>query len=118
MATQVLDKDMLYLMKAYQSSLSKLGELSSTVNLLENTAVLVECFMDKNRPVPHTDSCLAELQKAFDVFNCWVASATESRHMLSRECSDDLKCAVAEFLVLCDRVLEKGDIIKTGYFNS
>ena len=92
MATQVLDKNMLYLMKAYQSSLSKLEELSSAVNLLENTAVLVECFMDQNRTIPHTDSCLAELKKAVDVFNCLVASATESRYMLTRECRNDLKC--------------------------
>ena len=118
LATQVLDKDMLYLMKAYQSSLSEPEELSSTVNLLENTAVLVKFFMDQNRPVRHTDSRLAELQKAIDFFNCWEASATESRYMLTRECRDDLNCAVTGFLALCDRVLAKGDIIKPGYFNS
>ena len=42
LATQVLDKDMLYLMKAYQASLPQPEKLSSIVNLLESTSTMAE----------------------------------------------------------------------------
>ena len=59
LATQVLDKEMLYLMKAYQTSIPEPEKLASTVNLLESTSVLAEVFLDQNRPVCHKDPRLA-----------------------------------------------------------
>ena len=118
LATQVLDKDMLYLMKAYQASLPQPEKLGSTVNLLESTSTLVEFFMDQNRPVCHKDSRLVEVEKALSFFNAWEGSIAEPRNLLSRECRDDLNSAVTGFTKLCDRVLADGDLIKPGYFNS
>ena len=118
LATQVLDKEMLYLMKAYQTSIPEPEKLASTVNLLESTSVLAEFFLDQNRPVSHKDPRLAEVQKALDFFNGWETSAAEPRHLLTKECRDDLNCAVTGFLTLCDRVLVNGDLLKPGYFNS
>jgi hypothetical protein len=51
LALHVLDKDMLYLMKRYQSTLSDPQSLSSSVSLLEQTSEIVEIFTDKNRPI-------------------------------------------------------------------
>ena len=118
LATHVLDKDMLYLMRAYQSSLQLPEQLSSTIKLLQNTSVLVDFFLDLIRPVRHQDPRLMEVEKALAFFNEWEASVEEPRNLLSKECRDDLNCAVTGFISLCDRVLASGDLIKPGYFNS
>ena len=118
LATQVLDKDMLYLMKAYQASLPLPEQLSSIVNLLESTSTMVDFFMDQNRPVSNKDPRLGELEKALCFLNKWEAAAKEPRNLLSRECRDDLNSAITGFIKMCERVLVHGDLIKPGYFNS
>ena len=50
LAEQVLDKDMLFLMKSYQATLNDPERLSATIQLLEKTSVLVELFGD-TRPI-------------------------------------------------------------------
>lgn len=44
LAIQVLNKDMLYLMKAYQATLHNPQNLASSIELLENTSKLVDIF--------------------------------------------------------------------------
>ena len=51
LAIQVLDKDMLYLMKAYQATQDDPERLSSSISGLENTSELVLIFSDKDRPI-------------------------------------------------------------------
>ena len=119
LATQVLDADMLYLMKSYQATLQEPEKLASTVKLLENTSILVDFFMDTNRPIRHKDPRLTDLEKALRFFNDWESSATHPvRTLLTKECRDDLNCAVTGFVKMCDRVLKDGDHIKPGYYNS
>lgn len=118
LATQVLDKDMLYLMKAYQPTMNNPEKLSSTVKLLENTSVLVDFFMDTNRPVRYKDPRLTEIEKTLEFFNKWESSSTDTRNILTKECRDDLNCAIKGFITMCDRLLTNGDHIKPGYFNS
>ena len=48
LAEQVLDKDMLFLMKSYQATKDNPELLSSTVCLMENISVLVDVFKDKS----------------------------------------------------------------------
>ena len=50
LAEQVLDKDMLFLMKSYQATVNEPERLSATIQLLEKTSVLVEFFGD-TRPI-------------------------------------------------------------------
>ena len=44
LASDVLNSEMLYLMKLYQGTLDNLARLASTVKLLENTSILVNIF--------------------------------------------------------------------------
>lgn len=46
LAEQVLDNDMLFLMKSYQATHDKPELISSTISFLENTSVLVKIFTD------------------------------------------------------------------------
>lgn len=50
LASDVLSKEMLYLMQCYQNTLDNPAKLASTVELLENTSILVDIFLDK-RPI-------------------------------------------------------------------
>jgi len=50
LASDVLNSEMLYLMKLYQGTLDNPARLVSTVELLENTSILVNIFLDK-RPI-------------------------------------------------------------------
>ena len=45
LAEQVLNKDMLYLMQSYQSTLDKPERLSATIEFIQNTSVLVDFFL-------------------------------------------------------------------------
>lgn len=70
LAMQVLDTDMLNLMKEYSASVK--NSLKNTVELLSHTSKLVEIFSDKNRPiVSKADVRLAEINKCLDFFNEW-----------------------------------------------
>lgn len=51
LAIQVLNKDMLYLMKAYQATLHNPQNLASSIELLENTSTLVDIFCTINQPI-------------------------------------------------------------------
>lgn len=51
LAIQVLNKDMLYLMKAYQATLHNPQNLASSIELLENTSKLVDIFCTINQPI-------------------------------------------------------------------
>lgn len=51
LALDVLSKDMLYLMKVYQASLNNPEELASSMELLENTSILVDIFSNVNQPI-------------------------------------------------------------------
>ena len=75
LATQVLDGDMLYLMKSYQATVQEPKRLSATVKLLENTSVLVEFFMETNRPVRYKDPRLIGS----------TSSMNGSRHLLTQD---------------------------------
>ena len=55
LAEEVLSRDMLSLIKAYQVTLSKPEELNSTVKLLEQTSLLVSIFTDCRRPIHYPD---------------------------------------------------------------
>lgn len=70
-AKEVLNSDMLFLMKTYQTTLEKPTTLSSIVELLENTSVLVEIFSD-TRPIFDVKNNIVEkLCCVLQFFNDW-----------------------------------------------
>ena len=70
LAIQVLDKDMLFLMKSYQRTLKEPERLSSSVSLLEKTAELTSIFCDQNRPISSvSDERLKSLESVLRFFS-------------------------------------------------
>ena len=118
LATQVLEWDMLYLMKSYQATVQEPERLSATAKLLENTSVLIEFCIDTNRPVRYKDPRLTGIQKTLNFFNEWKSSSINPRHLLTKECRYDLNSSITGFISLCNNVLRNGEEIKPGYFNS
>lgn len=124
LATSVLNRDMLFLMRSYQKSLSEPNRLNGTIALLEQTSVLVDFFSDLNRPVKRDDDRLATIQCALNHFNIWESEVkstntlSQTKNLLSKECRDDLNSCILGFLSMCDTVLLEGATIVPGHFNS
>ena len=68
LAEQVLDKDMLFLMKSYQATLDKPELVSSTVCFLENSSVLVDVFTDRRPVCEPSDKRLRRLGEVLEFF--------------------------------------------------
>lgn len=125
LATDVLGKDMLYLMKAYQQTMENPEFLASSIVLLEHTSVLIDVFCNKNRPISNlTDPRLTEIRKASQLFEYWKRTVEESpfqvasKHFLTRETAEDLQSSLVGFLSLCHLHLTSGNSINPGYINS
>lgn len=125
LATDVLSKDMLYLMKAYQQTIKNPEFLASSIALLEHTSVLIDIFCNRNRPISNlTDPRLAEIRAASQFFESWKRTVEESpfyvasKHFLTRETAEDLQSSLVGFIALCQLHLTSGNSINPGYINS
>jgi hypothetical protein len=124
LAEEVLNNDMLFVMKAYQATLDDPAVLSATIKLLENTAPLVEIFHDK-RPISSlADERLQQLRNIVDFFNNWEDQVSKSKlyvaskHLITQDTRDDLNSSIVGFLSLCKLRLGKGNSITPAYLNS
>lgn len=124
LATSVLDRNMLYLMKSYQATLSEPEILESTIKLLETSSVLVDIFSDKNRPIRNNDRRLEQLEGCLKFFKEWELEVSKSdtlserKNLLSRECREDMTSSILGFISLVERVLQDGHTITPGWLNS
>ena len=71
LAEEVLNKEMLFLMKSYQATLSTPEKLASIVELLEHTSILVDFFSDTRPIASASDRRLEDLNKVLKFFNGW-----------------------------------------------
>ena len=130
LAEDMLDKEMLNLMKTYRNTLGPKGAiLDGAIELLENTSELVSIFRDM-RPVKlMTDQRLATLQNVSKWFLTWEENIHESKviskkdkpkKLLSFQCHEDIQSCIQGFIMLCDSVLtvSKGIYITPGLINS
>lgn len=125
LALQVLDKDMLYLMKRYQSTLSDPQSLSSSVSLLEQTSKIVDIFTDKNRPISSvSDNRIITLRENLDFFNTWESDIirskdfSEKKNLMTSQTRDDINSSLAGFISLVNLQVKNGHSITPGYMNS
>ena len=124
LAEQVLDKDILFLMKSYQATLDDPERLSSTVCLMENTSVLVDVFKDKRPICDSTDRRLQQLREVLRFFNDWEKYAEEFivysslKHLLSKETRDDINSSLTGFTAMCEDLLGKRNSITPAFINS
>lgn len=125
LALDVLDKNMLYLMKSYQSTLKDPERLASSVELLEATSVLVDIFSNKNQPIfSLSDNRIKSLQDCLSFFNKWEEDVITSdlylkeKNLFTQETRDDLNSSITGFISVCNLLLGNGNSINPGYFNS
>ena len=124
LAEQVLDKDMLFLMRSYQATLNEPEKLSATVQLLEKTSLLVELFGDTRPVYDPSDERVIRLDELLSFFAKWEQDIvisiryTPAKHLLPQETRDDLNSAIIGFQSLCRSLLGRGDSITPAYVNS
>lgn len=125
LAIHVLNKDMLFLMKTYQSTLQDPDRLSSSISLLEQTAEITSIFCDQNRPISSTsDERLKTLENSLQFFNSWETniksdnSFSVKKNLMTEETRADLNSSISGFLSLCNIHVKDGNSINPGFFNS
>lgn len=110
LAEQVLDDNMLNLMKQYQLSLINNEVLNGAIEFLENTSKLINIFRDPRPVVEVNDMRLKILQEVLNWFTGWrteiasvKAKPKQKEKMLpSLECLDDIESTIVVFLKLCE----------------
>ena len=101
LAEEVLDKDMLYLMKRYRQVLGKDGSsLDGCIELLQHTSPLIDIFRDI-RPVHSTsDLRLTQLKMIDTWFRNWSKNASSEKMIMSKETCEDLHFLISGFCEL------------------
>ena len=97
LAFDVLDKDMLHLMKCYQNSMdTETGsQLEGTITLLEKTSAMIEIFTD-HKPIQHIDDKRFEsLEKLNSWFKTWRHKALKATDIFSYQCCDDVEASLS-----------------------
>jgi len=116
LAEDVLNKDMLYLLKTYADSLGDNGShLKGTIDLLEQTSILVQNFRD-HRPISDIgDIRLEQNQKVLKWFQDWekyILSNSEVKdkenNMISHQTRADICSLLIGFHELCTEKLKTG----------
>ena len=76
LSVHVLSRDMIYLMKTYQTTLPKPELLDSTIELLEHTSQLVDIFCTQNQTISSMENPkFAKLTNVLNFINSWEDSA-------------------------------------------
>lgn len=125
LAENVLDKEMLHLMKLYRASLPDGSYLEKSVELLEHTSAIIELFRDQ-RPIADLNDprlgCLSKFEAWLDSWSHYVGTLTDisasdrSKMFISHETYCDLTSMVRGFLELCTRRIKvhKRSLVPAG----
>ena len=97
LAEEVLNGTFLELMSKYQMTLTDSGSLNSTMELLENTAVLIDIFNNDHHSVDSVnDPRIEKLLKVLHFFTEWESEFEDpkdrNKHLMSRE--DQGRCCL------------------------
>ncbi|KAK3092667.1 hypothetical protein FSP39_005616 [Pinctada imbricata] len=125
LAIEVLNKDMLYLMRSYQATLKNPENLASSIEILEQTSELVDIFCCRNRPISsQEDKRFDILQKALSYFSSWEDAVEKSvmlvpsKNLMTMETRTDLNSSLMGFISLCKNMLNGKNSINPGYLSS
>ncbi|KAK3099914.1 hypothetical protein FSP39_011714 [Pinctada imbricata] len=115
LAEEVLNKEMLHLIECYAESLPDNSYLSSTIELLQHTSILVENFRDPRPIVDTSDNRLKENIKVLEWFRNWekmiksdktITRKPES-YLISHQTRADISSLIIGFQELCMSKLQK-----------
>jgi hypothetical protein len=112
LAEDVLNSDMLYVMKQYQLSLTNGSHLDKTIELLELTSKVISLFRDR-RPITELSDprmhCLLELENWLDKWAESISKITDksssekNKMFISQETYSDLLSMCRGFTEICKR---------------
>ena len=127
LAEEVLNSDMLHLMKKFKNSLDEGDYLDSSIEFLEHTSLLVKCFRDV-RPIQEIcDDHLQKNQVVLAWFSNWesevlsktIKNKDKEKQMISAQCREDLDSLILGFHEICKMRLSKPSAtIVPGWVNS
>lgn len=114
LAEEVLNKDMLHLVQCYANSLNNDDHLSSTIELLTHTSVLVENFRDRRPITDISDVRLVQNKSALEWFLEWEESIKsdpeikqKEKALISHQTRADLASLLIGFYELCEDKLKR-----------
>ena len=100
LAADVLDGEMLHLMKLYKTEQQDNTSLDGAISFLEQTAVLVDIFNDRTKPVTSlSDERLQKLKTVQNFFASWEQErqGDEKKSLLTKETREDIDLAIGGF---------------------
>lgn len=128
LAEDILDENMLNLMKQFQMFLIKSSELYSTIEFLENTSKMIKFFRDARPVVSMSDVRVTEIKSVLHWFQSWmtetsvinVSTMQKGKMLPSQKCLDDVESCILVFLHVCliQTTRFKGKGITPSRFNS
>lgn len=123
LAEEVLDSNMLHLMKEYQKSLRKGQELDGAVDLLEQSSRLISIFRDSIPITSIHDKRIGTLLSIREWFRTWReegGSSSESKMKPSVKCLDDIDSLISTFTEIVNEHLKRfpGVEVYPSRFNS
>lgn len=128
LAEDVLDVEMLNLMKAYQRNLKNGKYLDGAISMLEQTSVLIKIFRDPRTISDIKDSRLADLLRVEEWLKTWedninaidnISASDKAKMFMSRETVSDVYSMIQGFTEVCKRRIthQKRSLVPAG-FNS
>jgi hypothetical protein len=125
LAIQVLNKDMLYLMKQYQSTLENPENISASIQLLEHTSHIIDIFCSTTQPILSLeDPKFKVITTALKFFKSWEETVEKSvmlvssKNLFTKETRSDINSSLMGFHSLCKITLNGQNSINPGFFNS
>ncbi|XP_060559921.1 uncharacterized protein LOC132719970 [Ruditapes philippinarum] len=122
LAEDVLNSDMLHLMRKYQESLpdQEKNSLNSSIELLEITSILVKKFRDQRPIHEYADQRLSENKLLLSWFRTWEnADGLCEKNLISQQTREDTVSLLIGFDEMCkDRFSRSCGSIIASYINS
>jgi hypothetical protein len=106
LALQVLDKEMLELMKNYRSATNR-NDLDATIEFLSQTSLLVEIYTSNRRIRTLSDERLCTIQNVLKWWREWHGqdNCNSKTNYITKECHEDLLSMLIGFCRLCQNKL-------------
>ena len=123
LAENVLNANMLNLIKAYQKTLHKPSKLNGVIALLEHTFVFVQIFSSVTSKIQSMyDYRLHQLKEVLTFFHHWESEYSDpklcTKHLTTRETCEDIDSYIYDFMHLAKVGYDSNVPVTPRYINS